>query len=102
MNMHCSYMTGAWDGLETLDPLNVTGRSLTVSWLTLSIWTYLFFCRCSTASEDLMQRLGQDMFNPMAPYQSQPSAAALPPPLPAHFPGSHRARSSLFLTGRTF
>ena len=45
---------------------------------------------CSAASEDLMQRLGQDMFNPMAPYQSQPSAAAMPPPLPANFPGIHR------------
>ncbi len=49
-----------------------------------------------------MQRLGQDMFNPMAPYQSQPSAAALPPQLPAHFSGSHHATSSLLLTGHSF
>ena len=58
------------------------------------------FLRClrSAASEDLMQRLGQDMFNPLAPYQSQTGAAALPPQLSAPFSGASTcsgARSSL-------
>jgi hypothetical protein len=43
----------------------------------------------SAASEDLMQRLGQDMFNPLTPYQSQASTP-LPPALTASFAGGSR------------
>ena len=40
----------------------------------------------TAASEDLMQRLGHDMFNPLTPYQSQ-TATPLPPALTASFSG---------------
>ena len=43
----------------------------------------------AAASEDLMQRLGQDMFNPLTPYQSQASMP-LPPALTASFAGESR------------
>ena len=47
----------------------------------------------SAASEDLMQRLGQDMFNPLTPYQSQ-APTPLPPVLNASFSGGSRAANS--------